>query len=162
MTEDAAQFRLAYSAGRPATNYDAGEWITLATEPWVAAVMRRGVEYALEIHAEAGFSFRRALYPISARAASVLIDDRVARRLVAATLVQGVQNDRAPSIPEFDDTLRLVVNGPRDALADRLEGIDGVRHEVRYWLRTLYRGEDDAPDLSGPWGEVLARLGRQP
>ena len=145
---------------RPLSTYDTREWETLADEPWAGSVMRRGDEHALEVQVESGFAFRRALYPLSGHCGSFLAENVVARRILLATLLGAVQNDRAPDVADFTKMLWLVRDGPADELARRLEDLDGPRGEVRYWLAMLYRTDPAAPDLAaGSWHEILERLG---
>lgn len=130
--------RDAHLMDRPAWNHDIVAWETLAQEPWLLQVVRRGVAHGLHIHAEAGHSWRTALYPLNGARTDGLLADRHARILLAAAVHDGVQNDRALSVTAFGALCELIFAGPSAVLSEQLEALDGGRDKVRVALRYAY------------------------
>ena len=128
----ADRVRDAWIIGRPASSYDAQDWETLAVEPYLLTLARRGDEHGFEVHAESGFGFREALYPLDPSQADGLGRDRHIRILLAAALHRDVQNDAAPDVADFAALCDLVLAGPSAALSARLEAARDVRVMLRH------------------------------
>ena len=147
------RIRDAWIVGRPASTYDARTWETLAVEPYLLTLMRRGDEHAFEIHAESGFGFRKALYPLDPSRADGLRQDRHARILLAAALHHDVQSDAAPDVADFAAFCDLVLAGPSAALSERLE----TARDVRFMLRHAYGVPPDGDAFTDDWFETADR-----
>ena len=148
--------RDAHLMDRPAWNHDPAAWETLASEPWLLQVLRRGDAHGFHVHTESGHGWRTALYPLTGAQADGLRADRHARILLAAALHDGVQNDRAASVAAFGALCDLILAGPGTALSERLEALDGGRGRVRTALCHAYVLPPGGEGFARDWFDVPA------
>lgn len=116
------------------------------------ALIERGAELAVEIHAESGIAWRTAIYPLDRRRVDALAAERHGRILLAAALYHDVQNGRPPSIAAFTELCDLILAGPSEALSDRLESL----RDVRFHLRRAYDLPPGGLAFSASWFDPAA------